>query len=432
MDYTVTYTADVTSIVTAVGGNADYTIGGALDKDVPDPDPSVYLYALGEGVSLLVIYESTAEPVRDIMVYVGLTSTMSSYPRYHATATLGFPSFYPGCQAKFFMNVLDGQASIPGEDFVDHFVVNGIVVDGALGTIDIGHPFVPDAWQGTLGPDNVEPCGVWNMYDHAFGDAGPFMTRGDTSLTFDTTDPQLYPPASTPEAIGHSFACISFINCDPLPEPGGAFDRNGNSLQDACDIYNGTSEDCNGNCIPDEYDIAEATSDDCQCPPNGVPDECDIGFGDVVLGEPAIYTVGNRPTGVNATAQTADGRTVTLDIDSDGDGDLVAVNWSGTPKTLTILWNDGSGDFDETPSTTVELTGTISPHRAAAGDFDGDGDYDLAVARGTSSSGQVAILLNNGLDLSPPYAWLGLTQAADVSVGTDPRSIVTADLLTIE
>ena len=35
-----------------------------------------------------------------------------------------------------------------------------------------------------------------------------------------------------------------------------ASDCNGNGIDDATDIANGTSEDCNGNGIPDECDVA--------------------------------------------------------------------------------------------------------------------------------------------------------------------------------
>ena len=69
-------------------------------------------------------------------------------------------------------------------------------------------------------------------------------------------------------------------------------DCNNNSVDDACDIINGTSNDDNGNGIPDEceypdcnnngiddnIDIADGTSEDCNV--NGVPDECEMADGD--------------------------------------------------------------------------------------------------------------------------------------------------------
>lgn len=67
-------------------------------------------------------------------------------------------------------------------------------------------------------------------------------------------------------------------------------DCNGNFIADACDIADGTSEDCTNNGLPDECepdcnsntvadgcDIAAGTSRDCNG--NAVPDECDIAGG---------------------------------------------------------------------------------------------------------------------------------------------------------
>ncbi|MCC7292651.1 MAG: S8 family serine peptidase [Phycisphaerales bacterium] len=58
---------------------------------------------------------------------------------------------------------------------------------------------------------------------------------------------------------------------------GGITDCNGNGIDDATDIANGTSQDCNGNARPDECDLADGTSSDCNG--NGTPDECDISGG---------------------------------------------------------------------------------------------------------------------------------------------------------
>ncbi len=65
------------------------------------------------------------------------------------------------------------------------------------------------------------------------------------------------------------------ISC---PEPPRVPDCNGNGIDDALDISNGTSLDCNTNAVPDECDIAACETDSgCQdCDQNGVPDECDI------------------------------------------------------------------------------------------------------------------------------------------------------------
>jgi serine protease AprX len=51
-----------------------------------------------------------------------------------------------------------------------------------------------------------------------------------------------------------------------------AFDCNGNGIDDATDIANGTERDCNGNGLPDSCDVADGISPDIDG--NGRPDEC--------------------------------------------------------------------------------------------------------------------------------------------------------------
>jgi len=68
---------------------------------------------------------------------------------------------------------------------------------------------------------------------------------------------------------------------EPIPPPDGdgpgpseppANDCNGNGVEDADDIANGTALDCNGNGAPDSCDIAGSASQDCDA--NGIPDDC--------------------------------------------------------------------------------------------------------------------------------------------------------------
>ena len=68
------------------------------------------------------------------------------------------------------------------------------------------------------------------------------------------------------------------------------------------------------------------------------------------------------------------------DFNGDGNADLAVVNESS--NTLTILLGNGDGTFTAaaSPTTTSPATGFISPDFVAVGDFNGDGDADLAVA----------------------------------------------------
>ena len=67
-------------------------------------------------------------------------------------------------------------------------------------------------------------------------------------------------------------------------------DCNGNGIDDADDIAQGTSQDCNTNEIPDECDLIDGTSEDCDedaipdecgtdCNGNGLADSCDLAEG---------------------------------------------------------------------------------------------------------------------------------------------------------
>ena len=67
----------------------------------------------------------------------------------------------------------------------------------------------------------------------------------------------------------------------PVQGPSSGFvDCNGNGVDDADDIANGTSEDCDGNGVPDECDPdcdSDGTPDGCEtdCNNNGTPDDCE-------------------------------------------------------------------------------------------------------------------------------------------------------------
>ncbi len=82
---------------------------------------------------------------------------------------------------------------------------------------------------------------------------------------------------------------------------------------------------------------------------------------------------------------------VAAKLDNDDDLDLAIAN--NYTSDLTILLNDGTGGFQQASGSPI-LVGNL-PSSVAAGDLDGDGDTDLAVAN--KHDNNLSILRNNGL-----------------------------------
>jgi RHS repeat-associated protein len=105
-----------------------------------------------------------------------------------------------------------------------------------------------------------------------------------------------------------------------------------------------------------------------------------IGNGDGTFRAAVAYPAGTGPTGIAAG-----------DFNGDGNMDLVAANRTGMAAVdgFTLLLGNGDGTF-RAPTTKVTGTGV---GYIAAGDLNGDGKLDLAIA---DPFGKVAILLGNG------------------------------------
>ena len=97
------------------------------------------------------------------------------------------------------------------------------------------------------------------------------------------------------------------------------------------------------------------------------------------------------------------------DLDGDGDLDLAVANFGNS--TVGILQNDPPGLFDAVDT----IGGQINASALAAGDWDGDGDLDLAMANSGNST--VGILENN-----PP----GVFNVADTIGGQTGASALAA------
>jgi hypothetical protein len=100
------------------------------------------------------------------------------------------------------------------------------------------------------------------------------------------------------------------------------------------------------------------------------------------------------------------------DFNQDGNADLATANLS---SNVTILLGNGSGGFSQAGS---PVGVGNSPHSVAVGDFNLDGKADLATANAASHN--VTILLGNGSG--------GFSQAGSpVGVGDSPRSVAVED-----
>ncbi len=141
-------------------------------------------------------------------------------------------------------------------------------------------------------------------------------------------------------------------------------DCNQNAVPDECEIGIGDvckgAEDCDFDGVDDSEEIA--MGDELDCNRNGVPDSCDvttrIGLGgrrDIPLG-PLAYPL--RPT--------------PADLDGDGWVDIAVANLF---EDLRILWNGGREQLVLSEPIPTEAHAI----RVAAADLDGDVDLDLAV-----------------------------------------------------
>jgi hypothetical protein len=104
-------------------------------------------------------------------------------------------------------------------------------------------------------------------------------------------------------------------------------------------------------------------------------------------------------------------------LDGDAATDLAVVNQGSSSEDVTILRNNGLANFIE-PATSPEPVGG-RPLSLTAADFDGDSDQDLATGNDLDST--VTILRNDGLlDFFEPAS-------SPESTGPNPRSIVSGD-----
>ena len=113
-----------------------------------------------------------------------------------------------------------------------------------------------------------------------------------------------------------------------------------------------------------------------------------LGNGDGTFKADVTYTSSNIPN-ISPISILAG------DFNGDGKLDLAVANYNN--GTVTVLTGKGDGTF---PTYASYNSGGNSPRALAAADFNGDGKLDLAVAN--YDNGTVGVLLNNGSGASPP------------------------------
>lgn len=163
--------------------------------------------------------------------------------------------------------------------------------------------------------------------------------------------------------------------------------------------------DCNQNGVEDSIDLTDATSLDCNA--NGVPDECDLvaqkRFATQLGSRPATLTTGGNPS-----------RAVAVDLDGDGDLEVVVTRANLGERNLLVFPNAGDGSFlAPVPIPVGEPQWGID-----AGDLDGDGDPDLAVT--LLRADQVVILWNQ--------MNLRFTPSPPLPAGVYPEELMIRDL----
>lgn len=110
--------------------------------------------------------------------------------------------------------------------------------------------------------------------------------------------------------------------------------------------------------------------------------------------------------------------TVTVgDFDGDGDLDILCTTFEDEP--IVVLLNNGNGTFVPGPRSSLGITYAF-PYAASAGDLDGDGDLDLVVGVSYDAGG-LQVLTNNGTGA------FTLSDTPFFAYGAFPTAIVNGD-----
>jgi len=140
-----------------------------------------------------------------------------------------------------------------------------------------------------------------------------------------------------------------------------------------------------------------------------VPNWIYSGAVSILLGDgTGNFTSASYPVGGHYPSVVAVG-----DFNGDGKLDLVVACSFIAPSSVFILLGDGNGGFTQVSSSVVGDT----PESTAVGDFNGDGNLDLAVAN--RFSGSLSILLGDGTG--------NFSSASSPATGASPSSVAAGD-----
>ncbi len=158
----------------------------------------------------------------------------------------------------------------------------------------------------------------------------------------------------------------------------------------------------------DDYDAIPAGSDNC--PTTFNVDQFDTdgdGIGDACDSSPTVASSGVFTTSGQTLASAKSLDVAAGDFDGDGDLDLAYAN---DATANTVWWNNGSGTFTDSG----QSLGTATTNAVAAGDFDGDGDLDLAFATNAANT----VWVNDGTGtFTNSGQLLGAADSKDAAVG---------------
>jgi len=139
---------------------------------------------------------------------------------------------------------------------------------------------------------------------------------------------------------------------------------------------------------------------------------------DLVIGGASILLGNGDGTFAQGTTLNVGDVVTVADFNGDGKLDLAVCN--SAKNTVTILLGNGDGTFTTAPGSPIAVGN--QPWAIVSGDFNDDGNLDLAIVNNaTSGNGSVTLLLGNGDGT--------FTQASGSPyvVGHSPNAIVAAD-----